>query len=159
MGENYDSVGSRVVRHFRHYIDGLRHVWLRGNYSDKDTYLTQKSSIPTLCDTSEPPAKCSKPSSLKSSELSSSLGKLSSSSQKSSPESSTLGTPSSSSSSATFTLANAQIPPDFNFSQKRSVTVQSHSIKVKVVKGGKSRNVGDADDRYFKDTDPDELDM
>ncbi|CAL1545198.1 unnamed protein product, partial [Lymnaea stagnalis] len=34
MGSNYDSLGSRVVRHFRHVIDGQHHVWLKGNYKD-----------------------------------------------------------------------------------------------------------------------------
>jgi len=34
MGSNYDSIGSRVVRHFRHVIDGTRHVWLKGDYCD-----------------------------------------------------------------------------------------------------------------------------
>ncbi|CAG5121287.1 unnamed protein product [Candidula unifasciata] len=34
MGSNYDSLGSRVVRHFRHVIDGHRHIWLKGNYTD-----------------------------------------------------------------------------------------------------------------------------
>lgn len=34
MGSNYDSLGSRVVRHFRHVIDGQRHIWLKGNYTD-----------------------------------------------------------------------------------------------------------------------------
>lgn len=36
MGESYDSLGSRVVRHFRHFIDGDRHLWLKGNYFDPD---------------------------------------------------------------------------------------------------------------------------
>ena len=34
MGSNYNSLGSRVVRHFRHVIDGHRHIWLPGNYHD-----------------------------------------------------------------------------------------------------------------------------
>ncbi|RUS86966.1 hypothetical protein EGW08_005291 [Elysia chlorotica] len=34
MGSNYNSLGSRVVRHFRHVIDGHRHIWLLGNYQD-----------------------------------------------------------------------------------------------------------------------------
>ncbi|XP_050398092.1 uncharacterized protein LOC126816006 [Patella vulgata] len=34
MGETYDSIGSRVIRHFRHYISGGRHVWLKGDYYD-----------------------------------------------------------------------------------------------------------------------------
>ncbi|GFS26995.1 ankyrin repeat and SAM domain-containing protein 1A [Elysia marginata] len=34
MGSNYNSLGSRVVRHFRHVIDGHRHIWLKGNYQD-----------------------------------------------------------------------------------------------------------------------------
>ncbi|XP_060079918.1 uncharacterized protein LOC132559324 [Ylistrum balloti] len=36
MGESYDSLGSRVVRHFRHFIDGSRHLWLKGDYCDPD---------------------------------------------------------------------------------------------------------------------------
>lgn len=34
MGESYDSIGSRVIRHFRHYISGSSHVWLKGDYHD-----------------------------------------------------------------------------------------------------------------------------
>lgn len=34
MGETYDSIGSRVIRHFRHYITGNRHMWLKGDYLD-----------------------------------------------------------------------------------------------------------------------------
>lgn len=34
LGSNYDSLGSRVVRHFRHVIDGHQHIWLKGNYTD-----------------------------------------------------------------------------------------------------------------------------
>ena len=34
MGESYDSIGSRVIRHFRHYITGNRHIWLKGDYID-----------------------------------------------------------------------------------------------------------------------------
>ncbi|XP_062621475.1 uncharacterized protein LOC134283050 isoform X2 [Saccostrea cucullata] len=41
MGESYDSLGSRVVRHFRHYVDGRHHVWLRGNFCDQDSKLCQ----------------------------------------------------------------------------------------------------------------------
>ncbi|XP_012940029.1 uncharacterized protein LOC101851277 [Aplysia californica] len=34
MASNYDSLGSRVVRNFRHVIDGQKHIWLKGNYRD-----------------------------------------------------------------------------------------------------------------------------
>ena len=34
MGETYDSIGSRVIRHFRHYITGKRHIWLKGDFVD-----------------------------------------------------------------------------------------------------------------------------
>ncbi|XP_059164992.1 uncharacterized protein LOC131947720 isoform X2 [Physella acuta] len=34
IGSNYDSVGSRVLRHFRHVIDGHRHIWLKGTYRE-----------------------------------------------------------------------------------------------------------------------------
>lgn len=34
MASNYDSLGSRVVRNFRHVIDGNKHIWLKGNYRD-----------------------------------------------------------------------------------------------------------------------------
>jgi len=34
MGESYDSIGSRVLRHFRHYISGNQHVWLQGDFRD-----------------------------------------------------------------------------------------------------------------------------
>lgn len=34
MGESYDSIGSRVIRHFRHYISGTHHIWLKGDYID-----------------------------------------------------------------------------------------------------------------------------
>lgn len=44
MGETYDSLGSRVVRHFRHYIDGSRHVWLKGNYMESDTNIRDATS-------------------------------------------------------------------------------------------------------------------
>ena len=45
MGETYDSIGSRVIRHFRHYITGNRHIWLKGDYLDptiKASEITQK---------------------------------------------------------------------------------------------------------------------
>lgn len=42
MGESYDSIGSRVIRHFRHYISGSSHVWLKGDYHD-----------PTMCSSPE----------------------------------------------------------------------------------------------------------
>ncbi|GFO46683.1 ankyrin repeat and sam domain-containing protein 1a [Plakobranchus ocellatus] len=50
MGSNYDSLGSRVVRHFRHVIDGNRHIWLPGNYSDPlpailPLHMPQASSV------------------------------------------------------------------------------------------------------------------
>ena len=48
MGESYDSLGSRVVRHFRHYIDGKNHVWLRGNFCDEDSRLCQTAKHPAL---------------------------------------------------------------------------------------------------------------
>lgn len=44
MGETYNSLGSRVVRHFRHYLDGSRHVWLKGNYRDPGTNIREASS-------------------------------------------------------------------------------------------------------------------
>lgn len=34
MGETYDSIGSRVIRHFRHFISGNSHIWLKGDYLD-----------------------------------------------------------------------------------------------------------------------------
>ncbi|WAR11705.1 hypothetical protein MAR_025885 [Mya arenaria] len=34
MGESYDSIGSRVLRHFRHYISGSQHIWLKGDFID-----------------------------------------------------------------------------------------------------------------------------
>ena len=34
IGESYDSIGSRVIRHFRHFISGSQHVWLKGDYLD-----------------------------------------------------------------------------------------------------------------------------
>lgn len=34
MGESYDSIGSRVIRHFRHYINGSRHIWLKHDFVD-----------------------------------------------------------------------------------------------------------------------------
>lgn len=48
MGESYDSLGSRVVRHFRHYIDGKHHVWLRGNFCDEDSRLCQTAKHQAL---------------------------------------------------------------------------------------------------------------
>ena len=36
MGESYDSLGSRVVRHFKHFIDGERHLWMKSDYCDND---------------------------------------------------------------------------------------------------------------------------
>ena len=45
MGETYDSIGSRVIRHFRHYITGNRHIWLKGDYIDptiKTSEITHK---------------------------------------------------------------------------------------------------------------------
>ncbi|XP_048762165.2 uncharacterized protein LOC125670816 [Ostrea edulis] len=50
MGESYDSLGSRVVRHFRHYIDGKHHVWLRGNFCDEDSKLCQTAKYQALND-------------------------------------------------------------------------------------------------------------
>ena len=44
MGESYDSIGSRVIRHFRHYINGSRHIWLKGDYIDPT--LPHKTHIP-----------------------------------------------------------------------------------------------------------------
>ena len=40
MGESYDSIGSRVIRHFRHYITGNRHIWLKGDYVDPSMSTT-----------------------------------------------------------------------------------------------------------------------
>ncbi|XP_046559336.1 uncharacterized protein LOC124268412 [Haliotis rubra] len=34
MGESYNSLGSRVLRHFRHYITGSKHIWLPGDFFD-----------------------------------------------------------------------------------------------------------------------------
>ena len=34
MASNYDSIGSRVLRNFKHVIDGHKHDWLKGNYRD-----------------------------------------------------------------------------------------------------------------------------
>ncbi|XP_061163138.1 uncharacterized protein LOC133172293 isoform X2 [Saccostrea echinata] len=48
MGESYDSLGSRVVRHFRHYVDGKHHVWLRGNFCDEDSKLCQTAKYQAL---------------------------------------------------------------------------------------------------------------
>lgn len=58
MGESYDSLGSRVVRSFRHYIDGTRHVWLKGNYRDpsmdvKEAFSDMKALPPITSDTSD----------------------------------------------------------------------------------------------------------
>ena len=58
MGESYDSLGSRVVRNFRHYIDGTRHVWLKGNYKDvsmdvKEAFSDMKALPPITSDTSD----------------------------------------------------------------------------------------------------------
>ncbi|XP_041375863.1 uncharacterized protein LOC121388550 [Gigantopelta aegis] len=44
MGESYDSLGSRVFRHFRHYITGSKHVWLKGDYYDPS--MTPQPTIP-----------------------------------------------------------------------------------------------------------------
>ncbi|XP_060556254.1 uncharacterized protein LOC132716926 [Ruditapes philippinarum] len=44
MGESYDSIGSRVIRHFRHYINGARHIWLKGDFIDPT--LPHKTHIP-----------------------------------------------------------------------------------------------------------------
>ncbi|KAL5021844.1 hypothetical protein ScPMuIL_000999 [Solemya velum] len=44
MGETYDSLGSRVLRHFRHFINGTRHVWLKGDYADPDMSPRPESS-------------------------------------------------------------------------------------------------------------------
>ncbi|KAI8791236.1 ankyrin repeat and sam domain-containing protein 1a [Biomphalaria glabrata] len=47
MASNYNSLGSRVVRHFRHVIDGNHHVWLKGNYREPLPIIgAQSSSIP-----------------------------------------------------------------------------------------------------------------
>lgn len=52
MGESYDSLGSRVVRNFRHFIDGTRHVWLKGTYRDPDMEVreatTNLKALPSL---------------------------------------------------------------------------------------------------------------
>lgn len=45
MGETYDSIGSRVIRHFRHFISGNRHIWLKGDFIDPT--LTPASSVKT----------------------------------------------------------------------------------------------------------------
>lgn len=42
MGESYDSIGSRVIRHFRHYITGNRHIWLKGDYKDPTVESSQE---------------------------------------------------------------------------------------------------------------------
>ncbi|XP_064599207.1 uncharacterized protein LOC135465792 isoform X2 [Liolophura sinensis] len=44
MPESYDSLGSRVIRHFRHFIDGNRHVWLPGNYIEPPLVMNVDSS-------------------------------------------------------------------------------------------------------------------
>lgn len=38
--EEYNSLGNRVFRHFRHYINGSRHVWLKGDYMDPSMEVT-----------------------------------------------------------------------------------------------------------------------
>lgn len=45
MGESYDSIGSRVIRHFRHYITGNRHIWLKGDYVDPTMPSSQQSHV------------------------------------------------------------------------------------------------------------------
>ncbi|KAK3086301.1 hypothetical protein FSP39_016535 [Pinctada imbricata] len=148
MGESYDSIGSRVVRHFRHYIDGIRHVWLRGNYSDKDTYLTQKSSnIPALCSQSQsPPESCSNTNKTPSSCIPSS----------SSSSSSSL-------SSQHFIPTNCKIPQNFNFGANTGISseessIDRSSIEVTLVQGSLAATASN-DNRHLKDTSPDELDM
>ncbi|XP_053391793.1 uncharacterized protein LOC128554549, partial [Mercenaria mercenaria] len=51
MGESYDSIGSRVIRHFRHYINGTSHIWLRGDFIDPTlphkTNISEKEDITT----------------------------------------------------------------------------------------------------------------
>nr|XP_002741570.1 PREDICTED: uncharacterized protein LOC100377597 [Saccoglossus kowalevskii] len=34
MAQSYDSIGNRVLRHFRHFIDSKRHIWLKGDKLD-----------------------------------------------------------------------------------------------------------------------------
>uniref|UniRef100_A0A0L8HQ18 Uncharacterized protein n=1 Tax=Octopus bimaculoides TaxID=37653 RepID=A0A0L8HQ18_OCTBM len=34
ISEEYNSLGNRVLRCFRHYITGSRHIWLKGDYVD-----------------------------------------------------------------------------------------------------------------------------
>lgn len=38
--EEYNSLGNRVLRHFRHYITGSRHVWLKGDFKDPSMEIT-----------------------------------------------------------------------------------------------------------------------
>ena len=45
MGESYDSIGSRVIRHFRHYISGDSHMWLKGDYHDPSMCSTPLPAI------------------------------------------------------------------------------------------------------------------
>ncbi|XP_053402375.1 uncharacterized protein LOC128557872 [Mercenaria mercenaria] len=52
MGESYDSIGSRVIRHFRHYINGTSHIWLRGDFIDPT--LPHKTNIPETEDITTP---------------------------------------------------------------------------------------------------------
>ncbi|KAK3603894.1 hypothetical protein CHS0354_042904 [Potamilus streckersoni] len=57
MGESYDSIGSRVIRHFRHYISGRQHIWLRGDYVDPSMIprLFSSPSSPTTSTNSASP--------------------------------------------------------------------------------------------------------
>ncbi|ESO95047.1 hypothetical protein LOTGIDRAFT_232164 [Lottia gigantea] len=48
MGETYDSIGSRVIRHFRHYISGGRHVWLKGDYYDPSMSPKERITSPQI---------------------------------------------------------------------------------------------------------------
>ncbi|KAL4234508.1 hypothetical protein ACF0H5_006151 [Mactra antiquata] len=43
MGESYDSIGSRVIRHFRHYINGSHHIWLKGDFVDPTMNCIEKT--------------------------------------------------------------------------------------------------------------------
>ena len=41
MAEPYESIGNRVMRHFRHVIDSTVHYWLQGNMVLEPTDLSQ----------------------------------------------------------------------------------------------------------------------
>ncbi|XP_013391172.1 uncharacterized protein LOC106159430 [Lingula anatina] len=68
MGETYNSLGSQVIRHFRHYINGNRHIWLKGTRDDPiaakpPPLLSSSSSTSSTSPSSSPPAGVTSPSS------------------------------------------------------------------------------------------------